>query len=153
MTDNRNRTAPELRKEFERGGGNLGSTGAVAWMFERKGVFGIPADSGADEDSLLEAALEAGAEDLVNLGDAGFEIRCPATDFESVRGALDGSEVPVQGGEVRYLPSNEVVLESLEDAQRVLKLIDRLDDHDDVQAVFANYSVSDEIAAELEKEA
>lgn len=152
LTDNRNRTAPELRKEFERGGGNLGSTGAVAWMFERKGVFAVPADSGVDEDSLLEAALEAGAEDLVKQADGGFEIRCEVGEFEAVRTAIDARGLSIQGGEVRYLPSNEVDLENVEDARRVLKLIDRLDDHDDVQAVFANYKISDEIAAVLEKD-
>ncbi|MCA8944421.1 MAG: YebC/PmpR family DNA-binding transcriptional regulator [Planctomycetes bacterium] len=152
LTDNRNRTAPELRKEFERGGGNLGATGAVAWMFERKGVIAVDPESGADEDAILEAALLAGAEDLVNLGDGAFEIRCQAGDLETVRAALDAGPIAVQGGEVRYLPSNQVVLENVDDARKVLKLVESLDDHDDVQSVYANYTISDDIAAQLEQE-
>ncbi len=149
MTDNRNRTAPELRKLFEKGGGNLGTTGAVAWMFGRKAVFAVDPEASAEEDALMEMALEAGAEDLLSLGEGNFEIRCEPSDFESVRKALDDAGAPIQGGEVRYIASNEVALESVDDARKVLKLMDALEDHDDVQNAFANYTISDEIATQL----
>lgn len=152
LTDNRNRTAPEVRKLFEKGGGNLGSTGAVAWMFERKAVFAIDPESSSSEEALMEQALEAGAEDLVAIGNGAFEIRCDPSDFVAVRAALEASSTPIQGGEVRYLASNQVALENADDARRVLKLIESLEDHDDIQNAFANYTLSDEVVAALDED-
>ena len=149
LTDNRNRTAPDVRKLFEKAGGNLGSTGSVAYMFERKGVFAMDPEAEIDEDKLLEIVLEVGAEDLVAVVPGVFEIRCAPTDFEAVRVGLESAKAPVQGGEVRYLPSNVVVLDDVEDARKVLRMIDAFDDNDDIQSTFANYSISDEVAAKL----
>ena len=153
LTDNRNRTAPEVRKLFEKHGGKLGSTGEASRMFERKGVFVVPADAGADEDQLMEAVLESGAEDLVSLGDGGgFEIQCQPTDFDDVRTGLETAKVPIQGGEVRYLATMEIELDNLDDARKVVRLFELLEDHDDVQSAFANFKVTDEVAKQLADE-
>lgn len=152
LTDNRNRTAPELRTLFDRAGGNLGSSGSVAWMFERKGVIAIDPAAGLNEEQVLELALEAGAEDVVTVGEGEFQIRCEPADFEGVRAALESAKAPVQGGEVQYLPSNEAVVESVDDARKVLRLLEALDDHDDVQTVISNESISAEVAAQLQAE-
>ena len=152
LTDNRNRTAPEVRKLFDRSGGNLGSTGAVAWMFERKAVFPVDASAGAEEEQLMEMVLDVGAEDLAALGDGDFEIHAAPSDFESVRKALAAAEAPVHGGEVRYMPTNEVDLSTADEARKLLNLIDALEDLDDVQNTYSNFRISDEIAAHLEED-
>lgn len=149
LTDNRNRTAPEVRKIFEVAGGKLGATGCVAWMFERKGVAVIDAQQ-TDEESLLELALEAGAEDVKTVDDK-FEIICDPETLTQVRTALEKAEIVTELCEISRIPSDTVDLD-VETARKVLKMVDALDDHDDVQTVAANFSVSDEAMAELEAE-
>src|SRR5690606_20703347 len=151
LTDNRNRTAAEIRKLFERHGGNLGTTGAVAWMFDRKATFPVARSSEFDEDRLLEIALEAGAEDLTTT-EGGFEIRCDAGSFAAVREALVAAGVPFSGEEVGYVPSTVVEIDRVEDARRVVRCLDALEEHDDVQSVYANASFSDEVLARLAEE-
>ena len=148
LTDNRNRTAPELRKIFEKGGGNLGTNGSVAWMFERKAVFKVAEDAGLSEDQLMEFALEAGAEDLVQVGGQ-FEFRGDPGDFVAVRDTLEKAEVPIAGGEVCYLPKTVAEVTDVAEARKVLKLLDALDEHDDVQSVFANFEFSSAVAESL----
>lgn len=148
LTDKRTRTAPEIRHLLEKAGGNLAAGGAVAWMFARKAVFSIAASDGMDEEKALEVALEAGAEDLIAVDDS-FEIRAEPSEFSSVRDALEAAGVEVRSAEVTYLPENHAEISSVEDARKVIALLDALEDHDDVQTVHANYSFSDEIAAAL----
>jgi YebC/PmpR family DNA-binding regulatory protein len=150
MTDNRNRTAPEIRKIFEVHGGKLGSTNCVAWMFDRKGLFVIAAE-GVEEDKLMEAALEAGADDVRREGD-NFEITCDPEIYSAVSEALEQAKIEAQAKEITRIPQNTVELEA-DDARKVLRLLETLDDHDDVQNVSANFDLSDEVLAEIEASA
>ena len=149
VTDNRNRTAPEIRKIFEFGGGKLGSTGCVAWMFDSKGLFIVPAE-GTDEDTLMEIALEAGADDVKQESD-NFEITCDPNVYRDVAKALADAEIKTEVSQLTRIPQTTVDLE-LADARNVLKLMERLDDHDDVQSVSANFNIPEDIMAKLEAE-
>jgi len=141
LTDNRNRTAPEVRHTFEKGGGNMGASGAVAWMFERKGIIHVDADKIA-EDDLLTVALDAGATDLRRVEKA-FEISTAPAEMDAVRSALEQKKVPVLDAEVTFVPQSTVRVEG-KDAHSVMKLIEALEELDDVQAVYANYDSADE---------
>ncbi len=149
LTDNRNRTAPELRKVFEIHGGNLGATNCVAWMFERKGLFVFDADQ-VGEEKLMEIALESGADDVKREGDK-FEVLCDPETYSQVSEALEAAELEPEAKEITRIPSTTVDLD-LNDARKVLKLMDALDDHDDVQNVSANFNIPDDVMAELENE-
>ena len=149
LTDNRNRTAPEIRKIFELGDGNLGATGCVAWMFERKGLFLISKEN-SDEDTLMEIALEAGADD-VELNDDTYEITCSINAFEQVKQALKEKEIETKVTEISQVPSNYVNLD-LPTARKILDLMETLEDHDDVQSVYANFDISPEILKQIESE-
>ena len=149
LTDNRNRTAPEVRKIFELAGGKLGATGCVAWMFDRKGLAVIGKDK-IDEDSLMELALEAGAEDVRTEGD-NYEVISDVDAFNNVRGALEAANLETESAEITRLPKDTVDI-SGDDARNVIKLMEGLDDHDDVQNVSANFNIPDEVMAELEDE-
>jgi YebC/PmpR family DNA-binding regulatory protein len=142
LTENRNRTAGEVRKIFEIHGGNLGATNCVAWMFERKGLFVVPAQH-ITEDRLIEVALEAGADDVENVGKA-FEVTCDPSSFEAVNSALQAAKIPCDVAEVTRLAANTVELGE-DDARRVLALIGDLEEHEDVQSVTANYNIPDEL--------
>jgi YebC/PmpR family DNA-binding regulatory protein len=142
LTDNKNRTAPEIRHAFTKFGGNLGETGTVGWVFERKGVILVEA-SRVDEDELLGLALDAGASDLRRV-DSIFEITTTPQDLEGVRRALEGRGVPIQSAEVTYVPQSTVRLEGKE-AQQVLRLVEGLEELDDVQHVYANFDIPDEV--------
>ena len=143
LTDNRNRTAGEIRKIFELSDGKLGSTGCVAWMFDNKGLFLVPGAAG-DEDKLMELALEAGAEDVQRVDDK-FEITCDPALFRDVAKALADAGVTPEAGQVTRIAKNTVDITDPDAAQRVLRLMEKLDDHDDVQNVSANYNISDDI--------
>lgn len=142
LTDNRNRTAPEIRHTFEKYGGNMGSQGAVAWMFERKGVIQVDADR-IDEDELLAKALDAGATDMRRV-EKTFEITTAPGEMDAVRSALEAAGVPVREAEVTFVPQSTVRVEGKE-APQVLRLIEALEDLDDVQSVYANYDIPDEV--------
>ncbi|HEV7266824.1 MAG TPA: YebC/PmpR family DNA-binding transcriptional regulator [Falsiroseomonas sp.] len=144
LTDNRNRTGGDLRSIFAKGGGALGETGSVAFQFERKGVLRYPA-AVADADTMLEAAIEAGAEDVESTED-GHEVSSSVEDFAAVRDALEGKFGTAEAARLEWWPSTTLTLDE-EKAAEVLKLLDALDDHDDVQQVFANLEV-DEAAME-----
>jgi YebC/PmpR family DNA-binding regulatory protein len=146
LTDNRNRTAGEIRKLFEVHGGNLGSTGCVAWMFERKGVFRV-SQTAASEERLLEIGLEAGASD-VDLDGGAFRVLCPPDAFQSVTAALESAGIATESAEFTRIASNEVELDA-ETAPTVFKLMEALEDHDDVQSVTANFVVPDHVLASL----
>ncbi len=138
LTDNRNRTAGELRKAFEVCGGNLGATGCVGYLFEYKGLFLVEAKHVA-EDRLMEVALEAGADDLKHEGDY-FEVTCDPRSFEAVRKALEAQKIAVESAETSYLPTTSVDLDA-DNGRRMLKLRDLLDENEDVQNVFANDNI------------
>jgi YebC/PmpR family DNA-binding regulatory protein len=148
LTDNRNRTAGEVRKIFERNGGNMGSAGCVAYLFERKGVFSVPA-AGVDEDALMEIALEAGADDMKRSGST-YDITCDPGQFGKVQEALQKNHVAVANSEITQHPKASVDVDA-ETARRVLRLMEALDDHDDVQNVYTNLNVTEELMAEVEK--
>ena len=142
LTDNRNRTGPEVRHTFEKFGGNMGASGAVAWMFERKGIISVDADK-ISEDDLLEKALDAGAADVRRVEKA-FEITTAPAQMDEVRDALARSGVPIAEGQVTYVPQSTVRVEG-KDATSVVKLIEALEELDDVQSVYANYDIPDEV--------
>jgi YebC/PmpR family DNA-binding regulatory protein len=142
LTDNRNRTAPEIRHTFEKFGGNMGSSGAVAWMFERTGVIQVDAEK-ISEDELLDKALEAGATDMRRVEKA-FEITTPPAQMDPVREALARARVPIIEAQVTYVPQSTVRVEG-KDATSVIKLIEALEELDDVQSVYANYDIPDEV--------
>ncbi len=143
LTDNRNRTGADVRSLFARNGGSSAEPGAVAWQFERKGVLTVTKGAAAavgDEDGLMLLALEAGAEDLTDEGE-GWQVVTPATDLARVREGLEGQGVAVASAELTMVPTTIVDLTDAEEARRVLRLVDALEDHDDVQAVHANFDV------------
>ena len=142
LTDNRNRTAPEVRHAFEKGNGNMGASGAVAWMFERKGIIHVDAGK-IGEDDLLGIALDAGATDMRQVEKA-FEISTAPAEMDAVRAALEQRKVPVLDAEVTFVPQSTVRVEG-KDAHAVVKLIEALEELDDVQAVYANYDIPDEV--------
>jgi YebC/PmpR family DNA-binding regulatory protein len=151
LTDNRHRTAPEIRKIFERAGGNLGASGSVAYLFQRKAVFVVKPEAGVSEERLLEITLETGGEDLVRMGDT-FAIHGAPGDFLPIKEALEEAGVALEAAEVMQIPETTVAVVDAGDARRLLELLDELEDHDDVQGVAANYEMSDEIAEEARRQ-
>jgi YebC/PmpR family DNA-binding regulatory protein len=147
LTDNRNRTGAEVRSLFNRLGGSLAEPGAVAWQFERKGVVILP--KGPSEDELLLVVLEAGAEDLVDDGDT-WRVTSPPAALAGVRAALDAAGIAYDSADVTMQPTSTVPLGTAEEAKKVLRLLDALDEHDDVQAVHANFDIPDEVLQAVE---
>jgi YebC/PmpR family DNA-binding regulatory protein len=147
MTDNRNRTAGEVRKIFERGGGKMASAGAVAFLFERKGVFAV-SSSATDEDNLMGIVLDAGADDLKPIGDT-FEVTCDPGAFNQVKAALEGNKLTPLDAEIHQVAKVPVDADT-ESGLKVLRLMDALDDHDDVQHVYSNLNVTDAMLAATE---
>jgi YebC/PmpR family DNA-binding regulatory protein len=147
LTDNRNRTGSEVRSLFSRHGGSMAEPGAVSWQFERKGSLLV--DRAADEETLMLAALDAGAEDLADDGEA-WRVTTPPSDLHHVRAAIEECGLTVLSADLTLLAQNNVPLEGVEAAKRVLRLIDALDDHDDVQNVYANFDIADDVLAAVE---
>jgi YebC/PmpR family DNA-binding regulatory protein len=145
LTDNRNRTVGEVRAAFTKGGGSLGESNSVAWMFDRRGVITVPQ---ADEDALMEAALEAGALDVINDGEEGFEVRTEPNDVHKIRGELEKKGFKVTEAKATYLPQNTVKLDE-EKAPKMLRMMELLEDNDDVQNVFANFEIDDALLDKL----
>jgi YebC/PmpR family DNA-binding regulatory protein len=146
LTDNRNRTNGEVRKIFERHGGKMASAGAVAYQFERKGLFSIEA-AGVDEDTLMGIALDAGADDMKQSGST-FEITCDPAHFNQVQDALKKNNLNPQVAELAQIGKALVDAEA-DTARKVMKLVEALDDHDDVQNVYTNLNLTEEVAAEM----
>ncbi len=144
LTDNKNRTVADIRHSFAKHGGNLGETGSVNWMFNRKGYISI-SKGAASEDDLLDIVLEAGAEDLQSEDDS-YQVYTSFEQFEAVRKALEAAQVELSGSELTMVPSTEVNLEG-KVAARMLKLMEMLEDHDDVQHAYANFDIDE---AEME---
>jgi YebC/PmpR family DNA-binding regulatory protein len=147
LTDNRNRAAAEVRTALTRNGGSMADPGSVSYLFNRKGVVIVPKAGGVTEDDVLTAVLDAGAEEVNDLGES-FEVVSEATDLIAVRNALQDAKIEYDSAEAAFLPTVEIPLDE-ESARKVFRLIDAIEDSDDVQDVYANYSVSDEVMESL----
>jgi YebC/PmpR family DNA-binding regulatory protein len=145
LTDNRNRTGADIRAIFSKNGGSMAEPGAVSWQFERKGAINVPQAS-ATEDDLMLVTLEAGAEDITDAGDH-WQVTTPPSDISAVRAALEAAGIAFESAEVTLLPTTTVALGTESDAKKVLHLVDLLEDHDDVQNVYANFDIPDDILA------
>ncbi len=143
LTDNRNRTAADVRHVFAKHEGNLGTSGAVAWLFERKGVLIVPAD-GVDEEDLMLVAADGGAED-VDLDGSSFQVISAPDDLAGVRAALDEAGIAYESAELTMLPKTTVSVEDESSAKKLVRLMDALEDNDDIQAVYANFDIPEGI--------
>lgn len=146
MTDNRNRTVSGVRNAFSKSGGNLGTDGSVSYLFTKRGVLSYA--PGTDEDALMEAALEAGAEDIVSYDDGTVDVFTDPVDFYTVKEALDKAHFVADNAEIAMIASTKAELD-LETAEKFMRLIDTLEDHDDVQEVYHNAEISDDVMASL----
>jgi len=146
LTDNKNRTVAEIRHIFSKYGGNLGENGCVAWMFDNSGIIAVDT-SVCDEDTLMEIIIDAGATDMSRQGDV-FEIITAPGDLEQVRAAIETKSIPIASAEITMIPQNTVKLNEKQ-AETMLKLYEALEDHDDVQKVFANFDIDDSIMEKL----
>jgi YebC/PmpR family DNA-binding regulatory protein len=141
LTDSRNRTAPEIRRIFEQNNGKLGESNSVNWFFERKGIISIPSDK-IQEDDLISAALDAGAEDVRNEGDV-FEVMTDPREVEKIKTALKAKGFAYTTGEATLIPKNYVTLNKT-DGDKIIKLMNALEDHDDVQNIYSNFDIAEE---------
>ncbi len=146
-TDNKNRTVAEVRHLLTKHGGSMGETGCVAWMFDRKGVISI-AKANYDEEAIMEVALEAGADDVID-EDESWVIHTALADFTTVRDALESAEIVMESAELAMIPQNTITLDA-DAGRKVLRLMDALEDNDDVQNVYANFDLPEELLAEME---
>lgn len=149
VTDNRNRTASELRRVFSKGGGKLGESGCVSYLFDRKGLIIVPGTS-IEEEKLMDIVLEVEADDMKEQ-DGKYEIYTSPSEFHNIKNSLSEKGVEIETFEVIFIPQNNIMLDE-ENARKTLKLLSDIDDHDDVQNVYANYDIPDDIQAKLEAE-
>lgn len=150
LTDNKNRTVGEVRHAFTKYGGNLGTDGSVSYLFTKKGIISFSADAKIDEDAIMELAIEAGADDVVTNSDGSVEIQTSPDSYEDVKKAIVDKGLTPNNSEITLIASTDCTLD-LETAQKLLKLVDVLEDLDDVQNVYTNVNISDEVMAELSK--
>ncbi|MFH1836757.1 MAG: YebC/PmpR family DNA-binding transcriptional regulator [Candidatus Omnitrophota bacterium] len=150
LTDNKNRTTSEVRSIFSKRGGNMAGAGSVAFQFEKKGVFLVKIQDAAEEE-LLDTALNAGAEDLTSDEDF-FQIICAPQDFDKVRTGLSKKEVKVESGELSMVPKNSVKISDVDMARKILAMVEDLEDNDDVQNVYSNFDIPDEVFKQIESE-
>ena len=150
LTDNRNRTAPELRSLFSKHGGELGKTGCVAYLFERKGLV-LVAEESADEEALMDLAIEAGAEDVKRVENQ-FEVTCEPDSFRDLLGALETAEITPDASQITRIPTDTIDL-TADNGRKILKLMDALDDHDDVQTVSSNFNIPDDAMSQINLDA
>jgi len=142
LTDNRNRTSAEIKNIFSRNGGSFAEPGAVSWQFERKGI--VVVDRSVDEDELTLAAADAGADDVQDEGDT-WHVTTPPTELHAVRTAMEEAGIPVKSSDLTMIPTTTVALDSEAGAKSVLRLMDALEEHDDVEAVYANFDIPDSV--------
>jgi len=145
LTDNRNRTTPEIKRIFEKHGGSLGTGGCVNWMFSKKGLITVGTDA-IDEEQLLEIALNAGADDMQNTGEV-YEITCDPDAYERLKEALNQREIPTQVAEISMVPQSTIQISDQSTARKIIALMDAFEDHDDVQNTYANFDIPDEIVS------
>lgn len=150
LTDNKNRTTSEVRNIFTKRGGNMAGAGSVSFQFDKKGVFMVKKEA-ANEEEFLDVALEAGAEDLTFDEDF-FQVTCAPRDFDKVRSGLAAKNVKIESGELSMVPNNTIKVEDLETARKILGLVEDLEDNDDVQNVYSNFDIPDEILKQIENE-
>ena len=150
MTDNRNRTTPEIRALLSRNGGQMGSEGSVAWMFDRKGVIEVKG-KGLDEDALMTLGLDSGMSDM-EANDEGFTLYCEPGDLDTLQKALEDNKYVVENAEVSMIAKTPVEVSDPEAAKKVLRLVDALEEHDDVQNVYSNFDIPDDVASKIEDE-
>jgi YebC/PmpR family DNA-binding regulatory protein len=148
LTDNKNRSASEIRSIFSRHNGNLAGAGSVSWIFERKGLISVKKEN-VDEDKLMSIILDAGAEDMRIEKDT-YDVITSPENFEDVKKVIEMNKIPIENAGITYIPKNTVSLEGKE-AEQLLKLLDELEESDDVQNVYANFDISDEILEKIEK--
>jgi YebC/PmpR family DNA-binding regulatory protein len=146
LTDNRNRTGAEVRSLFSRNGGSMAEPGAVAWQFARKGV--VTVDRKVPEDDLMAVVVDAGAEDLSDEGEL-WQLLCEPSELPTLRAALDAAGIAIDDAEIQLVPTTTVEVNEESDARKVLRLLELLEDHDDVQNVFANFDIPDEILEQV----
>jgi YebC/PmpR family DNA-binding regulatory protein len=147
LTDNRNRTTPEIKRLFEKHNGSLGTSGCVNWMFSKKGLITVGADQ-ADEDELLEIALAAGADDMQNTGRV-YEITCEPSAYEELKKTLQEKEIPTEVAEISMVPQNTIAVNDAAAATKIISLMETLEDHDDVQNTYSNFDIPDEIISSV----
>ncbi|HOK56131.1 MAG TPA: YebC/PmpR family DNA-binding transcriptional regulator [bacterium] len=148
LTDNKNRSASEIRSIFSRHGGNLAGAGSVSWIFERKGLITVKKEN-IEEDKLMDIVIEGGAEDMKTEKET-YEITTSVENFENVKKSLEENNIPIENASITYIPKNTVHLEGKE-AEHLLKLLDELEESEDVQNVYANFDISDEILEQVSK--
>jgi YebC/PmpR family DNA-binding regulatory protein len=147
LTDNRNRTGPEVKRLFEKHGGSLGTSGCVNWMFTKKGLITVNA-ANADEEQLLDIALNAGADDMQAVGEL-FEITCEPGVYEELKKILEENEIPIEVAEISMVPQSTIDISDEHIARRIISLMEAFEDHDDVQNTYANFDIPDEIIAQI----
>lgn len=147
LTDNRHRTAPEMKKIFERHGGSMGAAGCVGWMFAKRGLITVGTSSAKEED-LMDLVLGAGADDMNTTGDV-YEITCEPTAFESIKKALEEKAIPVTLAEISMLPKNTVSVTDPNTARKIINLMESIEDHDDVQNAYSNFDIPAEVLAQV----
>ena len=150
LTDNRNRTAPEIRKIFEVCGGKMGQSGCVAWNFDRKGVIEVASDAKGEEE-MMELAIEAGADDVETDEDV-YRLSCSPEAFDSVLRFLNDAGLQTQHAEIEYVARDKITISDLNAARKALKLVDALDEHEDIQTVSTNFTIPDDVLEKLEEE-
>jgi YebC/PmpR family DNA-binding regulatory protein len=150
MTDNRNRTTPEIRALLSRNGGQMGEAGSVAWMFERKGVIEVRG-KGLDEDALMACGLDAGMNDMEPSDEEGYTLYCEPSDLQTLKEALEKAKYAVESAETPMVAKTPVEIADAEAARKVIRLIDALEEHDDAQNVFSNFDIPDDVAAQIEE--
>jgi YebC/PmpR family DNA-binding regulatory protein len=147
LTDNRNRTGADIRSIFAKNGGSMAEPGAVSWQFERKGHVVVPGS--VDEEELMLAAVEAGAEDIADEGDV-WRVTTPPTELHAVRSALEAAGIAVESADLTMVATTTVAVDAADAAKKVLRLVDALDEHDDVQDVYANFDIPDDVLESVE---
>lgn len=147
LTDNKNRTAPEIRKIFERFGGSLGESGCVSWLFDKKGLFVIDSNK-AQEDDLMLLLLDVGADDLARVADT-YQVTCAPSDFEAVKQKLNDNRIDYKVAEISLIPKSFIELNE-KDGRKVIELMETLENHDDVQNVYANFNLNEALLTEMQ---
>jgi len=147
LTDNRNRTGPEVKRLFEKHGGSLGTSGCVNWMFTKKGLITVNA-ANADEEQLMEIALSAGADDMQAVGEV-YEITCEPNAYEELKKTLQEKEIPTEVAEISMVPQSTIYISDEQVAKRIISLMEAFEDHDDVQNTYANFDIPEDIIAQI----
>ena len=148
ITDNRNRTAPEIKKIFEKRGGSLGASGCVSYMFKKKGLMTVKTDA-MDEESLMDIVLTAGADDFENIGEV-YEITCEPESYDELKAALEEKQIPLETSELSKIPDSTIPVADADTARKLLNLLEDFEDHDDVQEVYANFDIPEDILNQLQ---